>query len=112
MAGERLSMRKTREILKQKWLLERSHREVCRSLDLSVGMVSATLGRAESAGLETAVSALSDREFEARLYAPGRENSTESGEIILGELTRVLAQVGIGRSATVCWPPREWPLLS
>jgi len=70
-------MRKTREILKQKWLLERSHREVGRSLDLSVGMVSATLGRAETAGLGTwdEVAALSDRELEARLYGPGRAST-------------------------------------
>jgi len=77
MAGERLSVRKTREILRQKWFLERSHREVGRSLDLSIGMVAATLGRAEAAGLESwdAVAALSDRELEARLYGPGRAST-------------------------------------
>ena len=32
MATKRLSMRKTREILRQKWALGRSHREVARSL--------------------------------------------------------------------------------
>ena len=70
-------MRKTREILNQKWVLERSHREVGRSLGLSVGMVSATLGRAETAGLQTwdAVAALSDRELEARLYGRGRAST-------------------------------------
>jgi DNA-directed RNA polymerase specialized sigma24 family protein len=69
MAGQRLSMHKTREILRQKWLLGRSHREVGRSLGLSVGLVSATLGRAQASGLATweAVAALSDRELEARL---------------------------------------------
>jgi transposase len=77
MAGQRLSMHKTREILRQKWLLGRSHREVARSLALSVGLVSATLGRAQAAGLATweAVATLSDRELEARLYGPGREAS-------------------------------------
>jgi hypothetical protein len=32
MATERLSMRKTREILRHKWLLGRGYREVARSL--------------------------------------------------------------------------------
>jgi transposase len=67
-------MRKTREILRQKWLLGLSHREVCRSLDLSVGLVSATLGRAEAAGLADwdVVANLPERELETLLYGPGR----------------------------------------
>ena len=51
MATERLSMRKTREILRQKLELNRSHREVAASVGLSVGAVSATLVRAAAAGL-------------------------------------------------------------
>ena len=74
MAGARLSMHKTREILRQKWQLGRSHREVSRSLGVSVGLVSTTLQRAEAAKLESwaAVGALSDGELEARLYGPAR----------------------------------------
>ena len=45
MATKRLSMRKTREILRQKWALGRSHREVARSLSVSVGTVAASLAR-------------------------------------------------------------------
>ena len=77
MAGERLSMHRTREILRQKWFLGRSHREVGRSLDLSVGMVSATLRRAEAAGVTSwqAATALSDRQLEAGLYGPGRAST-------------------------------------
>ena len=45
-------MRKTREILRQKWGLGRSHREVARSLGVSLGAVSATLTRATAAGLD------------------------------------------------------------
>ncbi len=69
MAGQRLSMHKTREILRQKWKLGRSHREVSRSVGRSVGMVSATLGRARAAGLASfeSCAALSDTELEARL---------------------------------------------
>jgi transposase len=74
MAGPRLFMHKTREILRQKWALGRSHREVGRSLGLSVGMVSTTLGRAEAAGLTTwaVAAALSETELEERLYGSGR----------------------------------------
>jgi transposase len=69
MATERLSMRKTREILRQKLELGRSHREVGASVGLSVGAVSATLARATAAGLcwET-VQALTDEELDERLY--------------------------------------------
>ncbi len=69
MATERLSMRKTREILRQKWQLRRSHREVAASLDVSAGAVGAAVERATVAGLDwVAVEALADDELEARLY--------------------------------------------
>jgi transposase len=62
-------MRKTREILRQKWALGRSHREVARSLSVSVGTVAACLARARQAGLCWAeVEALRELELEARLY--------------------------------------------
>jgi DNA-directed RNA polymerase specialized sigma24 family protein len=54
MATERLSMRKTREILRLKWALGRSHREVARSLGISSGAVGSTMLRAQSAGLNWA----------------------------------------------------------
>jgi len=63
-------MRRTREILRQKWVLGRSHREVARSLSVSVGAVSGALQRAERAGLDwPAVERLGEAELEARLYA-------------------------------------------
>lgn len=70
MARARLSMRKTREILRQKWLLGLSHRRVALSLDVSVGMVSETLARAQTAGLGkwSQVELLSEEALEARLY--------------------------------------------
>lgn len=46
MARARLFMRKTREILRQKWSQGRSHRAVAASLGVSVGKVSSTLSRA------------------------------------------------------------------
>jgi transposase len=69
MATERLSMRKTREILRLKWDLGRSHREVARSLGISSGAVGSTVLRARAAGLDwPQVQALADDALEARLY--------------------------------------------
>ena len=72
MATERLSMRKTREILRQKWELGRSHREVARSVGTSAGAVGGVLARAKVAGLQTwaDVEMLSEEELEGRLYRP------------------------------------------
>lgn len=69
MATERLSMRKTREILRLKWELRRSHREIKRALGVGIATVSDTLTRATAAHLDwPAVGALSDDELETRLY--------------------------------------------
>jgi transposase len=69
MATERLSMRHTREILRQKLTLGRSHRAIGQSLGLSHGVVGATVLRARAAGLTwPAVQALTDDVLEARLY--------------------------------------------
>jgi len=77
MASPRLSMHKTREILRQKWCLSRSHREVARSQGVSAGMVGATLRRARTAGLEdwASIEPLSETELEAKLYGPARKGS-------------------------------------
>jgi transposase len=73
MAAERLSMRKSREILRQKWKLGMSHRKVARSLGVGVGTVWETESRALIAGVGSwaAVEALDDEGLEERLY--GRE---------------------------------------
>jgi transposase len=69
MATERLSMRHTREILRQKWALGRSHREVARGLGVSNGTVGTTVLRARAAGLDwSQVQGLTDEALEARLY--------------------------------------------
>ncbi len=69
MATERLSMRKIREILRYKWSLGRSHREVAASLGVSVGAVSGVEQRARVAGLDwPAAEALGDEALEVRLY--------------------------------------------
>ncbi len=69
MATERHSMRKIREILRHKWALRRSHREVAASLGVSVGAVSVTEQRARRAGLDWAtIESLSEEALETRLY--------------------------------------------
>ncbi len=70
MATERLSMHKTREILRQKWILGRSHREVARSLGVSFGAVATVMGRAKLSELASYEEAerLCDSDLERRMY--------------------------------------------
>jgi transposase len=69
MATERLSMRKIREILRQRWLLGRPQRAVAQSVGLSLGAVCETLARARTAGLTwAAVASLTDDVLERQLY--------------------------------------------
>jgi transposase len=69
MAAERLSMRKTREILRQKWTLGRTNREIARSLDISAGAVGKTVCRAKAAKLDwPQVEQLDEPQLELRLY--------------------------------------------
>lgn len=64
-------MRKTREILRQKWELGRSYREIESALGVSHGAVSKTISRAKGARLTwDDVQALTDVALEARLYPP------------------------------------------
>ncbi len=52
MPKERLSMRKTREILRQRWVLGRSYRDIRDQLDVSLGAASRAVRRAEKVGLD------------------------------------------------------------
>ena len=64
-------MRKIREILRLKWVAQRSHREAARSLGVSAGAVAAAVGRARAAALTwDAVEALERRRAGAQLYGP------------------------------------------
>jgi transposase len=69
MARERLPMRKIREILRLKWILERSNRETARSLGISAGAVSQTVVRAKQRGLDwVAVCGMNDEQLDTLLY--------------------------------------------
>ncbi len=71
MATERLSMRSIREVLRQKWVLKKSHRQVARSLGIGNGTVGGLMVRVAAAGLDWAsVQAMTDEELETRLYGP------------------------------------------
>ena len=93
MPRARISMRKTKDVLRMKWSLELSHRQVARSLSIGLGTVASYLRRAEMAGLESweAVEALSEEELEARLFPslpPGRECPEPDWSEIHQELSR------------------------
>ncbi len=69
MATKRLPMRQTREILRQKFLLDRSYRDIACSLGVSVGTTVNAVSRARVQGLDwSATQALTDDVLEARLY--------------------------------------------
>src|SRR5438128_10348271 len=69
MATERLSMRQIRELLRQKWTLGRTHREVAEGLRIGLGTVSTGERRARAAGLDWGeVDALTDEAMGARVY--------------------------------------------
>lgn len=65
-------MRKTREILRLKWLHGRSHREIARALHVGIGTTSQVVSRAKRAQITrwSEIEALSDEELEARMYPP------------------------------------------
>lgn len=72
MAKERVPMRKVREILRMRWELKLSVREVAKSLGVSVGVVSKVANRAHLAGLDWAsAQPLSEAELEVKLYGAG-----------------------------------------
>jgi transposase len=71
MATERVPMQKLREILRLKWVAQRSHRETARSLGVSAGTVASAVGRARARALTwAAVEALTDDALERTLYGP------------------------------------------
>jgi hypothetical protein len=71
MPGERLSMRKIREVLRLRFAQGLSQRAIGISLRLSTGAVNACLSRARLAGLGWPLpEALDDSRLEALLYPP------------------------------------------
>ncbi len=95
MAMERLSMRTIREILRQRWALQRPHRAVAASVGRSVGAIHATERRAQAAGLDWAqVEAMTEAALDAALYrrpsvaGPRRERPAPDGAYLHTERRR------------------------
>lgn len=73
-------MRSSREIVRQKWLLGRTHRAIAKSVGVSLGAVSLALARATTAELTwEVVETIDDAELERRLY-PSVVAATERPE--------------------------------
>lgn len=97
MPTERLPMRKIREILRLKWVAQRSHRDAARSLGVSPGAVAAVVGRATICGLTWAqVEALTDEALERTLYGlPAGQREGERPEPDLVWLHQELRRPGV-----------------
>jgi transposase len=68
--SQKLTMRKTREILRLRWSLNRSHREIAASVGVGSSTVGDCLARAKRAGLKWPLDdSLDDVALEERLYA-------------------------------------------
>lgn len=70
MATARLSMRDVKEILRQKWLIGRTNRQIASALGISPGSVSTTTTRASAAGLDWATIAVMTEAAIERLLHP------------------------------------------
>lgn len=92
MPGARLSMRKTREILRLRWADKRSLREVGLACGVGSTTVHDVLARAKAAGLTWPLADdLDDAALEAKLYAPpeaGRERPLPDFAAIYREMKR------------------------
>src|SRR5258708_29191197 len=78
MPGERVSMRKIREVLRLRFAQGLSQLAIGTSLGLSTGAVNSYLGRARMAGLDWPLAdAFSDAELETFLYPPPPALSAE-----------------------------------
>lgn len=94
MPGERMSMRKIREVLRLRFAQGLSQRAIGISLRLSTGAVNACLNRARLAGLSWPLpDTLEDTQLEALLYPPspdtaGRQRPAPDWAVVHRELRR------------------------
>lgn len=97
--SKRISMRKIKEILRLKWQLSRSNREIAASIQISSSTVSECLKRAKQAGLGWLEAAeLDDEYLEQKLYVPVRNHVPEGeGEIDWIYIHQELRRRGVTR---------------
>ena len=116
MPGERLSMRKIRELLRLRWEQHLPQRVIGQSLRLSQGAVSEYLSRARRADLTWPLpDDLDDARLEALLFPPAPNVPTEQRPAGLGlHAPRVAAaerDVGVALGRVPMWdgrPGRIW----
>ena len=102
MPGERLSMRKIRELLRLRWEQHLSQRVIGRSLRLSQAAVSEYLSRARRADLTWPLpDDLDDARLEALLFPPAPNLPTEQRPV--PDWVVVHREFGAGRDVTGCF---------
>lgn len=100
MAKMRLSMRKTKEILRLKWVCGLSNREIARSCQVSSSTVGEYIVRAKAHGLSWgAVDGMSEEALEIRLFAAG--SSGETSEKPLPDFKRMHEELRRHKSLTL-----------
>jgi transposase len=90
-------MRKTREILRLKWVLGRSHREITNTLAVALGTITQVVLRAERAKITSwpDVEALSNEELDAKMYPPPVQNGEPRPEPNLPTMHIELRRTGV-----------------
>jgi len=96
MPQARISMRKAKDLLRMKWSLGLSHRQIAGALSIGPTTVTNCVQRARLAGLESweVVGALSNEELEARLY-PRPPQGRERPEPDWTEVDQELRKKGV-----------------
>jgi len=96
MPQARIEMRRAKDLLRMKWSLGLSHRQIAGALSIGPTTVTNCVQRARLAGLESweAVEALSNEELEARLYPPPR-SGRECPEPDWAEVAQELRKKGV-----------------
>jgi transposase len=98
MAQRILTVRKIKEILRLKWVLELSDRQVAASLNIAHSTVGEYLKRAEQAGLDwEQARGLEEAELKARLFPPRPPGSRKRPEPDWPEIAKDLGKKGVTR---------------
>lgn len=98
MAQRILTMRKIREIMRMKWALGLSDRQVAASLNIAHSTVGEYLKRAEQAGLDwEQAQELGEAELKARLFPPRSAGSRQRPEPNWEQIDKELKQKGVTR---------------
>ena len=97
MATERLPMRHIRDILRLKWVVQRSHRETARSLGISAGVVGSVVSRATKLQLTwEAIEGLTDDALDRAMYGHAdAEHDDDRPEPDLVQIHQELRRKGV-----------------